>query len=89
MKHGQIIARRNVANAMLCGNPMRNSRAKAKNRSQSKNKLALMRQYLRFFTPHPHLSQMDEGDFYYDQPSPLKYVPSEASDGTTTPLPRA
>ena len=89
MKHRQIIARGNVAHAMLCSKPMRISRVKAKTRSQSRTKPALMRQYLRFFTPQPQLPQIDESDFYYDQPSPLIYVPSVASDGTTTLLPSA
>jgi hypothetical protein len=86
MNRSQIIARSNAARPMLSSKPMRNSHLKAKNRRRSRKQPALMRQYLRFFAPNPHLSQLDESDFYFDQPSPLKWVPSETTDGTMMPL---
>ena len=64
-------------------NCMNNKRLKVK---KSRKKAApLTRQYLRFFAP-PRVPQPESGDFYFGDPSPLKWVPSETTYGIGTLL---
>lgn len=73
-----------MARLVLLYNIMNKSKPKAKKNRKSKSSPALVRQYLRFFSPVPSLGRQDDDNFYFDQPSPLKWVPSETTYGIGT-----
>ena len=45
------------------------------------SKLRIVKQYERFFTPTPFVWQQNDDFVFYEQPSPLKWVPSETTYG--------
>jgi hypothetical protein len=60
--------------------PMRQKQLKGK--ALKRKKLSVVKQYERFFTPIPSLFwRQDEDIVFFEQPSPLKWVPSETTYG--------
>jgi hypothetical protein len=61
---------------------VRTVRQKARKGSRRKGRSTLERQYMQFFTHNQHFpKRIDRDDFYYDPPSPLKWVPTETTYG--------